>query len=296
MSNENATPNPTVQKLRDFQNRPLTPKEILLRMIITAFLMFVAGFILITVWAYAGGYPSLPVQGDVQLQATGEQKFVPYYPIFNRFAITKEGEVRPTESLFDHIGPLGIGSYFYSVVNAPHWCLELNAPEMPFCFFDIKYKTEIQMVNGIEEEVQIPYITTSDGYLRGMEFIPYIMLLFGMMFFFKVMIPNHQHTPQSILNYSIVISLFHSIFVILMLLIALILSDSYQELYKNYNFYQGQFIGTIAPGICLIFVYALFIGALIGTIYSSLLYYFYLALIFFGVVKAPQHKPSTVKP
>lgn len=267
MPNENAQSNPSLEKLKEYQNRPLTPKEILIRMVITSFVMFITGFIIITIWAYAGRYQSLPVQGDIQLKANGEQQFVPYYPIFYRFAIVQAGEIRPTESLFDHIGALGLGAYFYSVVNAPQWCLELNAP---FMIFDL-----------------------SNGYLRGMEFIPYIMMFAGLLFFFKVMIPRKQLTPQLVLNYSIVISLFQSIFVILLLLASITVSNSFALLFDNMNFYQGQFIGVIAPGICLIFVYALFVGALVGTIYSSVLYFFYLALIFFGVVKPPQQISSS---
>lgn len=262
MTNEKS--NPTLQKLKELQSRPITPSAILARMVITTALIFAAGFIITTIWAYTGGYPSLPLQGEIQLKATGEQTFVPYYPFFNRYVILNDGEVVPKESAFDRIGPIGIGTYFYTTIHAPHWVMEVNAP---FMIFDLK-----------------------NGNLRGMELIPYIMMFCGLMFFIKVMIPHHSLTPQSVLNYSIVISLFQSLLIIFILLAANAVSPSYASIYEGFKFYKGQFVGAVFPGVFIILIYSLFIGAVVGSIYSTFLYYYYLTVSYTGTgkIQAPQ--------
>lgn len=209
--------------------------QIIVRMMMVAGICFFAGFLVSLVWAYSGGYPSLPLQGETQIKATGEPTFVPYYRLFYRYAIKDSWGDTPEESLLDHIGPVGNGVFFYTTVNAPHWILELN-------------------MNN----------------LRGMIGIPVVILFAGLYMFLNFMLPKHQQTPEAVFNYSIVICLFHAVLVVAAVVFGNVVSSSYRGLYENFNFYGGQFIGVLIPGTAIILLYALFWGAIIGSVYASI--------------------------
>ncbi len=235
MATASQTEHSTPKRPHTGSDQTLSPGAVLARILLASLFTFIAGFVLTTVWAYSTGYPSLPLQGEESIQANGEPRFVPYYPLFYRFALKPDEGVIPQSSYFDQVGVAGVGTYFYTTINAPHWIFELK-------------------VNN----------------LRGMILIPYLVLFGGLFLFFKILLPNKRISSEHILNYSIVISIFHSILVVLAVVGGNFISPAYQQLYENYNFYKGQFAGVLLPGATIILLYGLFLGAVVGCIYSLL--------------------------
>ena len=212
----------------------LAPLELFKRMLFTSLLIFAVGYGLTTLWVEAASYPQLPFKGEVQLRDTGEAYFNAYYPKFRRYAIVNNPAEAGTESYFSRAGVLGTGVFFYATVNAPHWIFELTVYN-----------------------------------LRGMVLIPFLVILAGCYFFLFRGLPLGMQTEDNAISYCSLIGILHAVWVALMLLVGQGLSVSVSTLFMRPNYYGGQFLGTLLPGIVIIIITGLFYGAIVGGLLSA---------------------------
>lgn len=220
------------------QNETQEPgaRQLFVRMVLVAFVMFWIGFLLTTAISEWIGFKNFPTEGSISVQRDGQQVFAPAHPTFRHFAVIGANHPLGKEpTRFDPVGIFGRGLFFYSIANAPHWNMELR------------------------------FTNT-----KAIAFVPFLVLLAGCLFLFQLL-PRSMWTGETILRYAISISVLHALFCVLMLTATYLFYPAFRVLFA-YPLYVGELLGVLFPGLVVILTTSILIGAMIGWVAVPLVY------------------------
>ncbi|MGC9326077.1 MAG: hypothetical protein ACP5I1_00440 [Candidatus Hinthialibacter sp.] len=197
-----------------------------------AAVVFLAGFVLTLISSVVFDFKELPHKGMIQYGSDRNQIFYPYYPNLRKFAIVDNPAQAGSESLFTQIGDLGTGFFLYSVINTFHWVMEIGFSS-----------------------------------LGGMVLIPLMVLVAGAAIFFYKMLPYSLQKPDAALTSGIGISMIHSLLVVVIFILALQISPTFQSMFRGPYFYSGDVLMTTTrAGIPILLLTGFAYGAIAGGI------------------------------
>ncbi len=210
--------------------------KLLVRAFMLAGILLVVGFTMTLIASVVYDYKDLPHKGEVQYTSNNAQTFYPYYPNLRKFAIVNDPTQPGTESMFTRLGALGTAFFLYSVINTFHWIMEIGL-----------------------------------SCLGNMILIPIIVLVVGSAVFYFKMLPRSLQKPDNALAVGIGISMLHSLILVILFILALQLSPTFQSVFRRPYFYSGDILMTTTrAGMPILLMTGFAYGAVAGGILYAL--------------------------
>lgn len=211
-------------------------REILIRALMMAGILLIAGFAMTLIASVVYDYKDLPHKGEIQYTSNNAQTFYPYYPNLRKFAIVNDPAQPGTESMFSKMGALGTGFFLYSVINTFHWIMEIGFSS-----------------------------------LGNMILIPIIVLVVGSAVFYFKILPRSLQKPDNALAVGIGISMLHSLILVVLFILVLQISPTFHSVFRRPYFYSGDIlVTTTRAGMPILLMTGFAYGAVAGGILYAL--------------------------
>ncbi|MEW6236487.1 MAG: hypothetical protein AB1656_13960 [Candidatus Omnitrophota bacterium] len=210
------------------EETPFDLRRFLAACAVVSLVIFMCGYLLMIVAVIQIDYAGLVFAGVRSTDENGVEHFSPHYYRLSAYA------VGANESLFSRTGALGTGLYFYSIVNALHWIVEMQ------------YEN-----------------------IRMIVFLPLLVIFFGTYYLFYKFLPDRNRTNSRAALLGFGVGAFHAVFTIVFVLSGTFISSDFSAFYTSNHHYVGQLTGIMLPSMTILLLTGMTYGGIAGGVLAA---------------------------